>query len=162
MTDAKPRLRRWLTKLAVAFTVLHLTAMLVRGSPLPIRDRLWPYFSFYGDGLRMATTYGMFARESSGISVAVHGVLPSGERKLLSHSSGRDRTFWQSIVDVRLRKIQRYLIDDGVRAAIGQSHLRYFCREGLEQGLAIERAELELLRPSGRQVVLSRDCRDSR
>ncbi len=154
--------RRVLFALALLFAAFHLLATLLRGAPPSVRNRLSPAFAWYWDGLRMATTYGMFARQNTGIVVLVQGVPRHGERRLLSHSSASKRGFWQRIVDARLRKIQRSMIDDATRAQIGRGYLAYFCRQAERAGTPLDRTELELVYPKAvkrdPEVVLRVGC----
>lgn len=145
-----------------AFIALHLAASLLRGAPPAVRDILWPAFAWYGDGLRMTTTYGMFSRKGSDISVVVYGVDASGQRHLLSHSSQTERGARRRVTDVRLRKFQRHLIEEEHRRRYGRPTLLYFCRTAKPSP---KRVELELVHPGGdltaperRELVLSLRC----
>ena len=163
-----PPARRLLAVVTAVFVVFHLTTTLVRGAPPSLRDAVWPLFRWYGDGLRMATTYGMFARRSSDIAALVIAVEHDGTRRLLSHSNQTERGSLRRIVDVRLRKIQRHLIETPQRQSFGREYLQYFCREALARGEAPKKVELELLHPATeraperREVALSVRCAGAR
>jgi len=102
--------------------------MLLRGLPPKLRDRVWPAFFWYGDGLRMTNTWGMFSRPPLNTQVNVIGVTRSGERITLSGVQQSTKGLRQRVVDLRLRKIQSRLQEPEVRDHWGEDYLRYFCR----------------------------------
>lgn len=152
--------------LGAAFTVLHLTATIVRGARPTVHDRLWPYLSWYGDGLRMTAGYGMFALPGDGISVVVRATLADGTTRVLADSSPARRSVWQGITDVRMTKLLLWLGNENVRGQVGPHNLAYYCRKSAAQGSRFARVALELvhehvteplLEPRS-EVVLSLAC----
>lgn len=149
--------RKTLLVMGAGFIAFHLAAMLLRNAPFAVRDPVWPLFGAYADGLRMADSFGVFARYTSDKSVVVQGVTRQGERLLLSHSSPAQR----KLVDARITKIQRRFIHEDMRELYGRAYLAYFCRAG-ERAAELERVELELQAEgaaTGSEVVLGVECR---
>jgi hypothetical protein len=140
----------------VAFCLLHLTAVLVRGLPPAARDLVWPAFAWYGDGLRMTNTWGMFSLPPKTEQVNVVGVTRAGESVELSRVQQATKQLLDRVTDVRLRKIQNRLREKEVRDHWGKDYLRYFCRQHPE----LSRVSLVLEAPSqAPQVLLRVGCR---
>lgn len=155
--------RRWLCRLATLFVLLHVSVVLLRGGPPWLREPLWGLVAWYGDGLRMAETWGMFSRPPEDVQVFVYGVDEHGGRVELATSNARERKLWNRIVDVRLRKMQTRLVEEGHRNAWGKHYLDYYCRQGADEP-RWQHVELELLRahaepkPKAGEVMLRVNC----
>jgi hypothetical protein len=111
----------------------------------------------------MAETWGMFSRPPEDIQVFVYGVDERGGRVELATSNARQRKLWNRVVDVRMRKMQTRLVEEGHRNAWGKHYLDYYCRQHAEE-TRFQRVELELLRAqpdssrSTGEVMLRVDC----
>ena len=134
----------------VAFCVLHLGSVLVRGLPAAVRERVWPAFAWYGDGLRMTNTWGMFSLPPKTEQVNVVGVTRAGEAIALSRVQQAQKKLLDRVADVRLRKIQNRLREKDVRDHWGVDYLRYFCRQRPE----LSRVSLVLEAPAHPPEVL--------
>jgi hypothetical protein len=162
-------LRRSKVGLCVTFVAFHVGVTLVRGAETSLRDPALEVTGWYSEGLRMATSWGMFSRAPDPTDVVVMGVLDDGRRVELSHTDPQRRDWFGRIRDVRLRKIQNKLANPEDRAAFGKGYLEYFCRTGFE-GKRLKRAELELVKhpadatletpsnPAPRERVQSQKC----
>lgn len=124
---------KWLRVLAMAFTLYHLVAMLVGGSVSGVRRAFKPLTGFYSEGLRMTNGWGMFARAPTVGHVVIEGTLSDGSKKVLSTTRAGDRSAFERIRDVRIRKIQGKLVEPGDRAQLGHAFLDYHCREARAQ-----------------------------
>jgi len=107
--------------------VYHLAAVLVAGAAGPPRDLLGPYFHFYGSGLRMTDSWGMFGKPPVTTNVVVEGEERPGVFVPLVTSRADDRSPLERLRDVRIRKIQTKLTDAGDRKRWGDAYLAYFC-----------------------------------
>ena len=162
-------LERWKVGLCVGFVSFHVSVTLLRGSAPFLREPALEFFWWYSEGLRMATTWGMFSKPPDPTDVVVMGVLEDGERIELSHTDSQRRDWFGRITDVRLRKIQNRLATPEDQNAWGKEYLAYFCRAGAE-GRGFRRVELELVKhpadatletpsnPARRERVLSHKC----
>ena len=115
--------------LVVAFAVFHLGAMLVAGSIPPIRKFFEPVVGFYAEGLRMTNAWGMFGKPPTSTHVAIEAVTRDGKVFVVSSTDAHARSILSRIRDVRIRKIESRLTDEGDRNRLGPSFLDYFCRD---------------------------------
>ncbi len=164
-----PVLQRLKIGLCAGFVAFHIGVTLVRGASTALRDPAIEVLGWYSEGLRMATTWGMFSKPPDPTDVVVMGVLDDDSRVELSHTDPQRRDWFGRIKDVRLRKIQNKLSNPDDRRAWGEAYLSYFCRAGAE-GKRLKRVELELVRhpadatletpdnPAKRETVQSLKC----
>src|SRR5690606_8210004 len=104
----------------LAFTVLDRGTTLLRGVPDAARQLVGPLLAWYGDGLRMVNTWGMFSRRTEQPEVVVRVWPAEGEPWMLLHSSERASTL-DRVRDVRLRKLLNNLNENG--SQIGRAHV---------------------------------------
>jgi hypothetical protein len=162
---------RWLRILAMTFTGYHLVAMLVGGSVPAVRRVAKPLFGFYADGLRMTNSWGMFARPPDASHVVVEATLTDGSKRLLATTRASDRSAFERIRDVRMRKTLSRLTEPKERSDLGHAYLEHYCRTAqaeLGQGVRVVRAiaqhhELrdmkgEIRRRPHDQTLFSRSC----
>jgi hypothetical protein len=143
---------KWLRVLAIAFTLYHLIAMLVGGSVSGVRRAFKPLTGFYSEGLRMTNGWGMFARAPTTSHVVIEATMSDGSKRVVSTTRAGDRSAFERIRDVRIRKIQGKLGEPGDRAQLGHAILDYFCRTSrTEQGPKVLRV---------RAVGLAHELRD--
>ncbi|HSC88784.1 MAG TPA: hypothetical protein VLC09_15990 [Polyangiaceae bacterium] len=147
--------------LATAFVLLHVTAVLVRGAPKKWREPLNPLVAWYGEGLRMTDTWGMFSLPPKDKLVSVIGIKENGDRIEISHVQQNERDFLQRIRDTRLRKIQTKLADEKSRNHWGWGYVKYFCKDALERGIPLRRIQLEVRVGDAEktEVYLAQSCR---
>lgn len=131
--------------LCTSFLMFHGSVTLVRGAELPLRERAFEFIAWYSEGLRMATTWGMFSKRPDPTEAVVVGVLEGDRRVDLSHLDARRRSVFERVVDVRLRKFQNRLTAPEERTAWGTEYLEYFCRQGTPDG-PLKRVELVLVK----------------
>lgn len=165
---------RWRRGLLTAFTLYHLAAVLVGGALEPVRQALAPVFGFYDQGLHMTNTWGMFGKRPISTHVLIEAELASGERRVLSSTRAADRTLFERVRDVRVRKLQGRLADEADRLRWGQDYLDYFCRDAAARGLDVVamRAWNEIHesrnddgrvdRRASRRALLYRSCKEPR
>jgi hypothetical protein len=139
-----PLLERLKVGSCVAFVAFHVSVTLLRGANTSLRDPALEFIGWYSEGLRMATTWGMFSKPPDPTDVIVMGVLDDGRRIELSHTDAQRRDWFGRITDVRLRKIQNRLATPEERSAWGKQYLAYFCRAGAGEG-RLKRVEIELV-----------------
>ncbi len=123
-----PRGKRMIRAAGIAFTIYHVGAVLAGGAIPPVKKALSPIFGFYADGLRMTNSWGMFGRPPNTTNVTIEVDTKEGRGVLVSTTRAKDRTFTERVRDVRVRKIQGKLSEDGDRGRFGQQYLDYFCR----------------------------------
>jgi hypothetical protein len=180
--EGRPKLLRelrgrdkWLRILAIAFTIYHVLAMLIGGSVSGVRRAFKPLTGFYSEGLRMTNGWGMFARPPTVGHVVIEGTMSDGTKKVLSTTRAGDRSAFERIRDVRIRKIQGKLGEPGDRAQLGHAFLDYFCRSAPRQGgpelLRVRAVGLihelrdddnNVTRRPTELTLLTRNCRDPR
>lgn len=124
-----PFLRRRRLKfiLGFAFLLFHAAAVLIKGSPPLLRDVLQPPVDFYVDGLRMAATWGMFGSYHKPEAVYVVGVDKEGARHFIYPQRREERTIWDRLIDVRLRKMQSAYVSDE-KANRARLYAAYWCK----------------------------------
>jgi hypothetical protein len=123
------RKARWLRGAATAFTIYHLTAVLLGGAVPSFRRHFAPAFAFYQDGLKMTNSWGMFGKPPLTDNVLIEAEKKDGTKVIVSTTRASDRTLFERVRDVRIRKIQAKLGEAGDRSRIGMSYLDYFCRK---------------------------------
>jgi hypothetical protein len=155
---------------ATAFTIYHLAAVLHGGAVPAVRKALKPVFGFYADGLRMTNSWGMFGKPPTTTNVTIEGDTKDKRGIVLSTTRAPDRTWFERIRDVRIRKIQSKLADDGDRARLGQAHLAYWCKHpppGAGELVAVRAVnqihelrddEGTVTREASQRTVLTRRC----
>lgn len=164
---------RWVRILAAAFTLYHLVAMLIGGSVSTVQRAFRPLTGFYSQGLRMTNGWGMFARAPSVNHVVIEATLGDGSKKVLSTTRAGDRSAFERIRDVRIRKIQGKLGEPGDRGQLGHAFLDYHCRMARAQpgpevlrvraiGLAHELRDDDgkVTRKPSELTLLTRSCRE--
>jgi hypothetical protein len=153
-----------------AFTLYHMLAMIVGGSVDSVKNRFVWVFGAYDEGFRMTNSWGMFGKPPVATHVHVEG--ETGDRRwtVLSTTRAQDRTLFERVRDVRIRKIQGKLADEGDRNRLGQPVLAYFCRLSEAEGLGIrtvrivneQHAELDDTgrerKPASTATVMRRSC----
>lgn len=155
--------RRFVVVLCGLFVVFHLSAMLIRGGPKKLRDATVPVLSWYSGGLRMTDTWGMFSKRARSQLVSVVGILKDGSRVELAHLRQNERNLKDRIVDVRLRKILSKMTEEKSRKHWGRSLVSYYCKRGLEQGLSLQRVQVEVIgKEETPEVHLRQICRAPR
>jgi hypothetical protein len=140
-----PLLQRLKIGLCVSFAAFHIGVTLVRGASTALREPAIEHLGWYSEGLRLATTWGMFSKPPDPTDVVVMGVLEDNSRVELSHTDPQRRDWFGRITDVRLRKIQNKLSNPDDRSAWGEAYLAYFCRAGADRQ-RLKRVELELVK----------------
>lgn len=136
------------TLAAGVLVVLHLGSALLAGAPHALRDPLWPLVAWYADGLRMINTWGMFARPPPVEDVVIVGQQKDGTTIELATAVASRRSWFQRIVDARLRKIQSKLAKEGARHEFGREYLAYFCRQAVRHERPLARVELRANPPA--------------
>jgi hypothetical protein len=168
--DTRGQLKR---SIIIVFTAIHLGALLVGGAIPSVRNAFRPILGFYSDGLRMSNSWGMFGKPPNATHIVVEAVMRDGKTHVLSTTNARDRTTYERIRDVRIRKIQSKLAELADRTRFGGAYLDYFCRLAIATyGNAVRdvraRNEVHELRDDQNKVtrqpssniVLSRRCSD--
>lgn len=142
------------------FVVWHVAVALLWGAGEQVREVVRPVIGFYAGGLKLAGTWGMFSSPSRMHVTFVYGVKEDAQRILVSPDP--ESTFFQSLVDMRERKMRTRLDDEGQRNAWGNRYLDSFCQRpdgSWFQRVELESAEHDEKRRWGtRKVVLSRPC----
>src|SRR5690606_399923 len=123
-----PRKTRRTVALICLFVVLHAGTVLVKGLKPELRDFLWPAFGWYGDGLRMATTWGMFGAEHTNASVYSVGVDEEGRRHAIFPRPLGEASALSRLHDIRLRKVQSNLKKEKNYKNWGSSYAEYWCK----------------------------------
>jgi hypothetical protein len=139
---SQPRRNRRRIALICAFVALHASTVLVKGLKPEIRDFLWPAFAWYGDGLRMATTWGMFGAEHTNASLYSLGIDAEGERHPIYPRPRGEATAMERLQNTRMRKIQSNLEKDKNHKSWGKAYGDYWCRNP-PQGLQFSEVVLE-------------------
>jgi hypothetical protein len=134
---------------AVGFVLWHTTAVLVTGAAPGFRDRVWQAFDWYGEGLTLTNTWGMFGKAPRADEVLVVAHRRDGTSYDLSTNWTSRRGGYRRIVDVRLRKIQTQVALADHLQRFGRPFLRYFCREARAEDPEIVRVELRVIQPPG-------------
>ncbi len=167
------RRARWLRGAATAFTIYHLTAVLLGGAVPSVRRHFAPLFGFYQDGLKMTNSWGMFGKPPLTDNVIVEAEQKDGTKVIVSTTRASDRPLFERIRDVRIRKIQAKLADGNDRNRIGMSYLDYFCRKGRAEGRDLRGVRaIEIVhelrddrgnvtRRPGQKTILTRWCGDT-
>lgn len=125
--DRKGKVLRIVT---IAFLVLHLTALLVGGAIPKIRNFFTPAIGFYADAIKMTNSWGMFGKPPNSTNVQIEGVRTNGAIVVLSTTDGHKRSWWERIVDSRMRKFEGRLTEPGDLKRLGDAFFDYYCREG--------------------------------
>jgi hypothetical protein len=120
-----------------AFTLYHMLAMIVGGSVDSVKNRFVWVFGAYDEGLRMTNSWGMFGKAPVATHVHIEGETADRRWIVLSTTRAQDRTWFERVRDVRIRKIQGKLADEGDRNRLGQPMLAFFCRLSQEKGLGL-------------------------
>jgi hypothetical protein len=153
-----------------AFTLYHMLAMIVGGSVDSVKNRFVWVFGAYDEGLRMTNSWGMFGKAPVATHVRIEGETADRRWVVLSTTRAQDRTWFERIRDVRIRKIQGKLADDADRNRLGQPMLAFFCRLSVEEesGLRMVRIVNEQhreldddgreLRAASTTTVMRRSC----
>jgi hypothetical protein len=134
---------------AVAFAVWHATAVLVTGAEPNYRDYVWPLFSWYGDGLAMTNTWGMFGKPPRMDEVLVLAHRRDGASYELSTNWTSERIGFERVADVRLRKVQTQVALPDLRNRFGRHFLAYYCRQAVARDPSVVRVELRVEQPAG-------------
>jgi hypothetical protein len=144
----------------VSFVLWHVAVVLLWGAGERVREVVRPVVGFYAGGLKLAGTWGMFSSPSRMHVTFVYGVKEDGQRIMISPDP--ESTLYQSLVDMRERKMRTRLDDEGQRNAWGNRYLDSFCQRpdgSWFQRVELESAEHDEQRRWGtRKVVLSRPC----
>ncbi|MBL9023941.1 MAG: hypothetical protein JNL21_17225 [Myxococcales bacterium] len=119
---------RMLRAAGIAFTIYHVGAVLVGGAVSEVRGFFNPVFGFYGEGLRMTNSWGMFGKPPNSTHVTIEVDTKEGRGIVVSTTRGQDRSFFERVRDTRIRKIQGKLTEEGDRNRFGQAYLDYFCK----------------------------------
>lgn len=154
-----------------AFTLYHLVAMLIGGAVKEFKRPFAPVLEAYDEGFRMVNSWGMFGKSPSSTHVVLEAQMRDGETALLSTTRAGDRSTFERIRDLRIRKIQGKLTDNGDRARFGPAYMDYFCRLARQEyggnvasvratELVHERRNLEekVVRPASTKLVIAKDC----
>lgn len=166
-----PKKQRLIRGALTAFTLYHVVAMLVGGAIKEFKRPFAPVLEAYDEGFRMVNSWGMFGKAPSSTHVVLEAEMRDGNKTLLSTTRAGDRGFLQRIRDVRIRKIQGKLIDNGDRARWGPAYMDYFCRLARQEygpdvasvsatELVHEKRGLDekVLRTATTKLVISKDC----
>jgi hypothetical protein len=135
------RTRRKIALICV-FVALHASTVLVKGLKPEIRDFLWPALAWYGDGLRMATTWGMFGAEHTNASLYSVGIDAEGNRHAIYPRPRGEATVMERLRNTRLRKIQSNLKKEKNHKSWGKAYGEYWCKNP-PRGLQFSRVVLE-------------------
>lgn len=170
--ELDPRERRARAAL-LAFTIYHLSAVLLGGTIATFRRYFDPVVGFYSEGLRMTNTWGMFGRPPTTTNVLIEADRKDGTRLVLATTRASDRTLLERVRDVRVRKIQAKLAEEGDRQRFGQPFLDYYCRQGKitvgEELRAVRAVEIVhevknddgvVTRRESKKTLLTRRCAD--
>jgi hypothetical protein len=155
-----PRKQKIRVTLVAAFVVWHMAVTLIWGAGDNVRSYVRPLVTWYAGGLKLAGTWGMFAAPARMHVVFVYGVTSTHERFLLSPNP--KASLYQSLVDMRERKMRSRLGDKEQRDFWGTGYLDSFCRRA--DGSWFQRIELESAehddqhRWGKRSVILTRSC----
>lgn len=166
-----PRAGKWSLSYQVGFVFLlwHIGCVLATGVA-PIKRFFEPLIGFYTDGLRLATTWGMFSRPPRRADTLIEAVRSGGEIVVLSSSYQFERTLRERIEDTRLRKIQAKLEEEGDRTSFGAPYLDYYCRVALGRFTDVVRVRIRVAEPdrlddanqvvarASERVVMERPC----
>jgi hypothetical protein len=106
--------------------VTFLALLAVRGIRDEQRGVLGSLTDWYGDGLGLARTWGMFARPGDEKLVEVRARLDGEERTLAPR---RDPSFLTQLRDMRMRKLRSRVARAGEAARLGEGFVRYYCAE---------------------------------
>lgn len=137
-----PRKERRKVMLICLFVALHAGTVLVKGLKPQIRDHLWPAFSWYGDGLRMATTWGMFGAKHTNESVFSVGIDAAGARHELYPRWRGGSDAMERLLDARMRKIQSNLKKEKNHDSWGAAYAKYWCKHP-PRGFALSHVLIE-------------------
>lgn len=140
--------------------VWHISVVLLWGAGEQVRNIVRPVVGFYAGSLKLGGTWGMFSAPSRMHVTFVYGVKENKERLLLSPDP--TSTFFESLVDMRERKMRTRLADEDQRNSWGNRYLDSFCQA--RDGSWFQRIELEAAehdehhRWGSRKVLLIRPC----
>jgi hypothetical protein len=174
----KPLLYRELSKkqrlirgALTAFTLYHLLAMLIGGAIKQVKRPFAPVLEAYDEGFRMVNSWGMFGKAPSSNHVVLEATMRDGQTVLLSTTNAGERGTFERIRDVRIRKIQGKLTDNGDRARWGPAYMDYFCRLARQQygdnvasvratELIHEKRNLDekVVRTASTKLAIAKDC----
>jgi hypothetical protein len=174
----KPLLYRELSKkqrlirgALTAFTLYHLLAMLIGGGIKEVKRPFAPVLEAYDEGFRLVNSWGMFGKAPSSTHVVLEAEMRDGQKTLLSTTRAGDRGTFERIRDVRIRKIQGKLTDNGDRARWGAAYMDYFCRLARQEygsdvasvratDLVHEKRNLDdkVVRTASTKLVIAKDC----
>jgi len=126
--------RRMVRAALIAFTIYHVVAMLAGGATKDVKRTFAYVFGGYDEGLRMTNSWGMFGKPPTSTHVTIEGELMDGSKVVLSTTRASDRTAFERLRDVRIRKIQGKLTDGGDRTRWGLHYLDHFCRWSRARG----------------------------
>lgn len=139
------RRRKLQVVLIAVYLFWHALATLVGGLRPGLRDPIWPAFDWYGDGLRMINSWGMFSRPHADEAIFSYGLTEDGRRHPLYPPE--HATLERRLMDQRLRKLQSHLGKDGNRKRWGKTYVQQLCRSVRIDGEALSAVELELILP---------------
>lgn len=146
--------------LVAAFIALHVTVTLIWGAGDAVKEHFKPVFGFYGSGLKLAGTWGMFATPAKMSVNFVYGV--DADRTRVPLSPPRESSLLESLIDMRERKFRSRLGEQNQRDHWGGAFLESFCRK--KDGSWFQRIELEAAehdqhhRWGTRKVVFNKTC----
>ena len=121
-----------------AFTIFHLLAVLVGGAVKEFKDHFVYLFGAYEEGFRMTNSWGMFGKPPTATHIVIEGETAERKWVVLSTTRAQDRTFFERIRDVRMRKLQGKLAEKADRNRLGQPMLAHFCALGEERNLKLQ------------------------
>ena len=166
-----PKKQRLIRGALTAFTLYHVLAMLIGGAVKEFKRPFAPVLEAYDEGFRMVNSWGMFGKAPSSTHVVVEAVMRDGQTKLLSTTRASDRGTFERIRDVRIRKIQGKLTENGERTRWGPAFMDYFCRLARQEygnevdsvtatELLHERRGFDdkVLRTASTRLAISKDC----
>lgn len=154
-----------------AFTLYHVVAMLIGGTINDIKRPVAVVFQAYDEGFRMTNSWGMFGKPPTTTHVLLEAEKADGTKILLSTTRAGDRTWFERLRDLRIRKIQSKLTENDDRVRWGTAYLDYFCRLArAEYGPDVkavrateqihetkDRAD-KVTRKASTQLLVSKDC----
>ncbi len=166
-----PKKQRLIRGALTAFTLYHLVAMLIGGAVKEVKRPFAPVLEAYDEGFRMVNSWGMFGKAPSSNHVILEAKMRDGQTTLLSTTRAGDRGPFERMRDVRIRKIQGKLTDNGDRARWGPAYMDYFCRLARQQYGAdvasVRATELvhekrgyddKVVRAASTKLVIAKDC----
>jgi len=147
------------------FVVLHVGTVLSKGLRPQIREPIWPALSWYGDGLRMANSWGMFARPHTHEALFSVGISESGQRTPIYPQPKADESLYQRVRDARVRKLQSNLKRIGKGNRWQEDYADYLCRTAAVsspyQFVVLETADGPEREKFPRKVIHQHRCKKS-